>query len=185
MWKSCVIDRSATSSIWRILNTRQSATSPRSVRLRSGSATTVANQATSRRRAPSRAPSPPNSATRAEASATSKPSVRPCASKARTKNATYVFTFFLSLSCFLSFFLVRTCTAHGMPPPAKKMLGGMMTGCSFLFFFYCRIVATLGISRGCVPMMRRNTALAAPAVGVVVVAAPADTWRARRRRVAD
>ena len=69
---------------------RQSATSPRIVRLRNGSATTAANQATSHRRARSLAPLPPNNATRAEASATSRQSAQPCACKARTKNATYV-----------------------------------------------------------------------------------------------
>jgi hypothetical protein len=69
---------------------RQSATSLRIVRPRSGSATTAANQATSRRPARSLAASPPNNATRAEASATSRQSAQRCVCKARTKNVTYV-----------------------------------------------------------------------------------------------
>jgi hypothetical protein len=65
----------------------------------------------------------------------------------------------------------------------KKTLGGIDddddddTGCVCFALGFCRIAATLGISRACVPMTRRNMVVAA-------AAAAADTWRARRRRVA-
>jgi hypothetical protein len=76
---------------------------------------------------------------------------------------------------FFSFFLV---VVYGMLAKTSVDDDGM----KFFFFtrlFVCRIVATLGISRACVPMTRRNMAVAMAAV------AAADTWRAHHRRVAD
>ncbi|KAI0252013.1 hypothetical protein BJV78DRAFT_385415 [Lactifluus subvellereus] len=77
----CCVD---TDVLWR-----QSAILLRTVRRKSGYATTAANQGTNRQRAPSRAASQPSSATRAAASGTSRRNARPSACKARTKNATY------------------------------------------------------------------------------------------------
>ena len=110
-----------------VLN-QQSATSPRIVRLRSGSATTAANQATSHRLARSLAPPRPNNATRAEALATSRQSAQRCACKAQTKNATYVLDRY--------------------PSSPRDDLDVILF----------RIVATLGTSRGCVLMMPWNMA---------------------------
>lgn len=66
--------------------------------------------------------------------------------------------------------------------PAKSSVDD--DGGFFFCLFVCRIVVTLGISRACVPMMRRNMAVAM-AVAMAAAAAVADTWRAHRRRVAD
>jgi len=74
----------------------QSATSLKTVRRRSGSATTAVDRATSRPHARSSAASRPSNATRAAASATSKRNAPRSASRAPTKNATYAALFFFS-----------------------------------------------------------------------------------------
>jgi len=98
-----------------------SVTSLRTVRRRSGSATTAASLGTNHQHAQSRAPLQPNNVTRAVASGTSKRNAQRFAYKAPTKNATIAAILDISRACVPTKLCKTMVLRHAYPPPGRGL----------------------------------------------------------------